>query len=537
MNFTERLDEIVEAKNNDRLVIFVGAGISRNSGLPDWGELIKEFAPSINYEKCIECNCENENNCNIVSNDDYLKIPQYYYNQYGKEEYYQKIVDKIAGEYKPNDINDIIIKLNPSHIITTNYDKLIESTNHPNVLLYEVIYEDKDLLEKISKKYIIKMHGDINNIDSIVLKEDDYLHYAQKHRLIEAKLKSLLLDHTFLFVGYSLNDYNLKLIIKWIEEVANGYDLPKRKCKNYIIDYREYQNYEIEYFERNNTFIIDKNDIDKNFIKTYSEKCGLEGDIPKAIYSVLNAVYTQDYFYNDVNSDNLYKVFNNIDEKYYSNDILKEFQRFIKNGFVEFLENTLVFSHISYYEKFVEVFTSNDEKIQSITNKLVLLGIHNLKHENKYYKLNFTVFEQDEFLILSQNNKFNTIIEKINTEKESLKKLYYINLCNIKDVNIKDLVNIISSELIISKDFINSSLLLLNKILIAKQQKYFLDEYESKDIKALLDELDFKKYPQLKFLSNIYYDRIDYKVYEDKLLRLEKNYKKENVHYIMWVVV
>ena len=60
------------------------------------------------------------------------------------------------------------------------------------------------------------MHGDIDTPQSIVLKESDYLNYEQEHPLISTFIRSLLINHTFLFVGYGLNDYNLNLIISWI---------------------------------------------------------------------------------------------------------------------------------------------------------------------------------------------------------------------------------------------------------------------------------------------------------------------------------
>ena len=65
------------------------------------------------------------------------------------------------------------------------------------------------------------MHGDINDIKNVVLKEDDYLNYSKSHELIEMFIKSLLFDKTFLFVGYSLNDNNLKLIMSYINYMAN----------------------------------------------------------------------------------------------------------------------------------------------------------------------------------------------------------------------------------------------------------------------------------------------------------------------------
>lgn len=44
MNFKEKLKRLREARESNRLVIFVGAGVSNNSGIPSWYELIKRFA-------------------------------------------------------------------------------------------------------------------------------------------------------------------------------------------------------------------------------------------------------------------------------------------------------------------------------------------------------------------------------------------------------------------------------------------------------------------------------------------------------------
>ena len=60
------------------------------------------------------------------------------------------------------------------------------------------------------------MHGDLSAPESIVLKESDYINYEQTHPLIATFIRSLLINHVFLFIGYSLNDYNLNLIIGWI---------------------------------------------------------------------------------------------------------------------------------------------------------------------------------------------------------------------------------------------------------------------------------------------------------------------------------
>ena len=49
MNVIESIKLIREAKESNRLVVFVGAGVSKNSCIPTWQELIRRIAEKIHY--------------------------------------------------------------------------------------------------------------------------------------------------------------------------------------------------------------------------------------------------------------------------------------------------------------------------------------------------------------------------------------------------------------------------------------------------------------------------------------------------------
>lgn len=249
VNLDEKVRYIKKAKDQNRLIIFVGAGVSKNSDLPDWEQLIRVFIDKLNYP-----NRDGEK----LSSDEYLKIPQYYYNIYGKEEYEKVIKEELDRKGEPNDIHKLIFKLNPMHIITTNYDRLLEDTIIEQRMLFDVISKDRDLLDSKKNNYIIKMHGDIKELGNIVLKENDYLNYSQNHILIETYIKSLLVSNTFLFIGYSLNDYNLKQIISWVDYLAKSYTNINDRPKNFIIQEvsEAYSGFIEDYYEKNNIFII-----------------------------------------------------------------------------------------------------------------------------------------------------------------------------------------------------------------------------------------------------------------------------------------
>ena len=180
------IQDIRKMQAAERLVVFVGSGVSANSGIRSWVNLVERMAEKIGYEF----------DSKQYSSEELLRVPEYYYNQSesnNHEEYYNEISEVFLGDYLPNELDELILNICPQHIITTNYDKLLEKSNSVNLGLYSVVAKDEDLLAGSGNHYIVKMHGDIENVESVVLKETDYLEYEQKHVMISTFIKSLLI--------------------------------------------------------------------------------------------------------------------------------------------------------------------------------------------------------------------------------------------------------------------------------------------------------------------------------------------------------
>lgn len=195
-----------EAKDNNRLILFIGSGVSLDSGMPSWKDAVLEISSKLPFLN------DNEN--------DYLKIPQYYFNEYGKKEYTQLIrkIFKYGNTLKTTELHKKIINLHAQTIITTNYDHLIEQACEENGEIRYVISKDTDLPYKNSPYELIKMHGDFEN-DNFVLKEDDYLRYSSNFNMIESYIKSLFGTKVVMFIGYSLNDPDVKQILTWTKDI------------------------------------------------------------------------------------------------------------------------------------------------------------------------------------------------------------------------------------------------------------------------------------------------------------------------------
>ena len=279
MTFYEMIEDMSLALNREKLVIFVGAGVSKNSGLPTWGQLVQEFAGKIGYPTN-----------GRLATEEYIRIPQYYYcldESEGHSSYYSLLKSMLPENIRPNLLDELIVSLHPKHIVTTNFDTLLDQVASG----YEVIREDKDLMTGISSHYLLKLHGDIRQPEKLVFKEDDYLHYSHTHRLMETFLKSLLIDHVFLFVGYSLNDYNLKTFVSWIEYIAEEMHVKQQMHRNYFLSSSLHagKDYLRKYYEGKGLEVIDLYQLPDE-VEKQAECVPLADDLGRRTYAVLELI-------------------------------------------------------------------------------------------------------------------------------------------------------------------------------------------------------------------------------------------------------
>lgn len=253
-SYEETFRILKEAKNEKRLVLFVGAGASFDSGMPLWSDAIDTISKALGLQK---------------GTDDALKIPQYYFNSRAKKEYNELMrkIFKYGEELNTTDLHKAIIGLGTHTIITTNYDHLIEKAAQENGEVMQVISQDIDLPYLRSGRQLIKIHGDFEH-DNFVLKEDDYLQYSSNFKLIETYIKSIIGSKVVLFIGYSLNDPDVKHIFSWAKEILN-----QNFQRAYMILANEEPNdIKKEYFKNLGINIIYASELVENKDCTHSEQ-------------------------------------------------------------------------------------------------------------------------------------------------------------------------------------------------------------------------------------------------------------------------
>ena len=281
------LDEIKDIVNEymlqGKIAVFVGAGVSKLSNYPSWTELVLSMAKRIGYEVLLRD--QNGNEC--LSSNEYLKIPQIFYDDKGEKEYFKMVRRQLHIMKEPNDVHKIIMRLRPNHILTTNYDTLIEQAANRAGMAYSVINSDNKVATAPTRNYIVKVHGDFET-NNFVLKESDYLDYETNFKLIDNLMKTIISTHLVIFIGYSLGDYNIKLILNWVRQVQKDSFIEPIFIHT---DAKELTEVELVYYSSEHLRVVDANTLVEDSKNTsYMER------YTKALTALLDPVRSEKWF-------------------------------------------------------------------------------------------------------------------------------------------------------------------------------------------------------------------------------------------------
>ena len=252
------------------VVPFLGAGVNAcdrdndpfvpSCNLPTGGELAKLVAERCYYER---------------PEHELARVSQYLAVVEGPAALYDLLHDVFDHDYPPTSLHRLLAELpgrfrqagNPRYqlIVTMNYDDTLEQAfadaGEPvDVVIYiadgpdrgrflHIDPEGEETVVEVPNKYdrlspdertvIVKIHGAVNRReaerDSYVITEDHYIDYLTRtdiSSLIPVRLASRISRSHFLFLGYSLRDWNLRVILHriWGEQ--------KLKYKSWAIQLR-----------------------------------------------------------------------------------------------------------------------------------------------------------------------------------------------------------------------------------------------------------------------------------------------------------
>lgn len=145
----------------------------------------------------------------------------------------QKFIADIFRKYKPNSHHKIIPTLVWKAIITTNYDLIIEDsyqdTKKSPQELATFVKDGERVRDKMTSNKSLpfyKIHGCINHINDInlplILTPEQFITHKENRERLFSRILELGRDYTFLFVGFSFADYDIRLMLLELDKLKEG---------------------------------------------------------------------------------------------------------------------------------------------------------------------------------------------------------------------------------------------------------------------------------------------------------------------------
>ena len=204
-------------------VLFVGAGMSMPR-LPGWKELLERMLAWARAQHVALGGTEDSIRDLIARGK--LLLAAYELRSRLGESNFCRFVREVFRDpaLQPGPAHKILPDMGFAAILTTNYDKLIESAFPAATPCYTQL--DYPELSGLSREHgfaIVKVHGDVDRCESLILGQADYRKAMFANESFRVFLTALFTTRTVLFVGCSLTDPDLLLFLEELKLKLGGH--------------------------------------------------------------------------------------------------------------------------------------------------------------------------------------------------------------------------------------------------------------------------------------------------------------------------
>jgi hypothetical protein len=201
------LNELRAARRAGELVIFVGAGLSAGSGLPDWYALTAELAGQIGADMPPR---------QWAGGDTLIGIIQDYVNSRGKASLIRFLQDRLdTTNHPPTLVHALLARSGVDLVFTANYDDLLEEAFKDARIQRRPVITDEDIpLMRRGGKVVslVKLYGDLDQPKTVVLDRESYERFFLDRPQMIKLLETELGRSTMLYLGWSHRDPHFNLL-------------------------------------------------------------------------------------------------------------------------------------------------------------------------------------------------------------------------------------------------------------------------------------------------------------------------------------
>jgi hypothetical protein len=215
------MKQLAKAIRQKNAILFAGAGVSMSVGLPSWDKLISHMEQELGIARELAGRPHHS----------YQTLAEYYRLKQGSLGPLRSWMDRnwsVSRErVEESALHRLIVELDFPVIYTTNYDRNLEVAYEIHGRDFVKVANARDISRVRSDvTQIIKYHGDFDEDASLVLTETDYFDRLSFDSPLDVKFRSDALGRTILFIGYSLSDMNIRLLLHRLWETwrRSGYE-------------------------------------------------------------------------------------------------------------------------------------------------------------------------------------------------------------------------------------------------------------------------------------------------------------------------
>lgn len=220
----ELIEDIIQRKCG----VFVGAGLSQGAGLPGWVGLLRRM---MDWSEHHGINTSDRSELEgYIQGGELLLVAEEMRERLGRDLFRRFLVEEFTKpNLKPTDTHRLLPCIPFVAALTTNYDTLIESTytlareGSPVHIFTQMEVPELSASLRSNEFYILKTHGTIDRIETVVLGRSDYRDITQTNQAYHSHLNTFFSTHTVLFLGFGLSDPDLLLFLDELRATFKNY--------------------------------------------------------------------------------------------------------------------------------------------------------------------------------------------------------------------------------------------------------------------------------------------------------------------------
>jgi hypothetical protein len=204
-----------------RCIIFMGSGVSAScvstdgkKQPPTWSALLTLFLNEIpdGSDKDFSRKC--------IKNNQFLEAAEIICANINPADFASILrAQLVTPRYRPSLIHESVLKMDPKIVITTNYDDIYDKFSQSgdagagyNICRQYESHLINDLRSPV--RSIVKAHGCVTDPSKIVLSKSQYFKARQESPNFFKVLDALFITHTLFFIGYSLSDPDIQILLE-----------------------------------------------------------------------------------------------------------------------------------------------------------------------------------------------------------------------------------------------------------------------------------------------------------------------------------